>query len=502
MSHKLYRSFTLLILTIYLLTTQGSTVLANNSNAQDKLDTIDSLVTTTLKTSKMPGVSVAVIDGDQIDYFSHGYADMDNKTPMSNDTLFRIGSVTKSYTALAILLLEEQNKISLDDPITKYLPWLNLTYDGKQVADSLTLANFLNQTSGFTNDEALYHIPADAGNSGLEETIRCLNNSALSFMPSSQYAYSNINFCILGLVIETVSKVSYEVFMKDNILGPLGLQHTYVNPLEISPDETIAAGYKLSWLRPSKLEDDIIKAKIPSGYLTASITDLAKWANVHLNPEQVKPDFAKIINKSHLPDLSVDAVGKNHYGSGWFIDESTKRVWHSGGTINFSAFVAMDHKNSRAVCVLANTNSAADVQYIADNILNILDDKPVTMYGHDILYIFDFIFIIITAVTGLASILLLLLLISIITGIKSQTRIKSPLTVKKIVLIALPLLLWLGIIIFAIIFPSFFQATWKEIISWLSPSIVAGFSTMFIASTLLTILIYIAMRCPKKRTSL
>lgn len=497
MKNKLYRTIALLMMTIYLLTGQSSITLANNTDNQDKLTAIDNLVATTLEASKMPGISVAVIDGDQTSYLSHGYANMKDKTPMSNDTLFRIGSVTKSYTALAILLLEEQNRISLDDPITKYLPWLDLTYKGEDVADRLTLSNFLNQTSGFTNDEALYHIPADVGNAGLEESIRNLNHSELSFMPSSQYAYSNINFCILGLVIETVSKESFESFMKSNILTPLDLQHTYITSQEASNAGTIATGYKLSWLKPSQLDDDIIKAKIPSGYLLASITDLAKWANLHLNPEQVKPDFATIVNKAHVPDLSVDAVGTNRYGSGWFIDESTNRVWHSGGTINFSAFVAMDHKNNRAVCVLANINAATDVQYIADNVLNILDDKPVTTYGHDILYVFDFIFIIITGVTGLALILLFILLNSIIKEVKEKTRSKSPLTIKNIIAIALPLLLLLSVMIFAIIFPSFFQATWKEIVSWLSPSIVTGFGTMFFMSSLITIIVYIANRYPK-----
>jgi putative ATP-binding cassette transporter len=402
-----------LLLLVLATTLFSTTVFSEGGNTESKDKKIEELINGVMQKSKIPGVSIAIIDENNKKYQSYGYSDLKKKTDVSEKTLFQIGSLSKSYTALAILSLEEEGKLSLNDNVSKYIPWFKVQYDSKNV--ELKISDLLYQRSGFTNNEGGYELP-DIDTS-LKDTIKNLSGSELSFYPGTKYTYSNINYNILGLIVESASGESYEDFMKHNVLLPHGLRDTYVNPDKAYSSKNMSTGYKLSFLKAKQLDNEIITGKIPAGYIISDIRDLSSWLMLHMRSDETKNN----IQKSHVPDLSVTSVEGNHYAAGWFIKDNENTIYHEGGTSNYSSIMIIDSETKRAVCVLANMNSASDVQYIGENVLNILNDKETTLHKHDIIYIFDMIFMIITAI----SFVLILLFIARRVGLVKQIKRKN-----------------------------------------------------------------------------
>jgi hypothetical protein len=167
--------------------------------------------------SKILNASISIIQGNEVKYLS--YPDGEGGFAVDEYTLYQIGSVSKSFTGLGILLLEDNDLLSLDDLVNKYLPWFTVSYDGKAVSsDELTIADCLYQTSGFTNNEAKY-LSAKEGMS-LEDSVRQINKSELAFYPHSRFSYANANYRILGLIIETVSEQFYRIIEKSHQPDP------------------------------------------------------------------------------------------------------------------------------------------------------------------------------------------------------------------------------------------------------------------------------------------
>jgi len=388
----------LLLLVLIVTTLFSTTVFSEGGNTDSKDKKIEELINGVMQKSKIPGVSIAIIDENNKKYQSYGYSDLKKKTNVSEKTLFQIGSLSKSYTALAIPSLEEEGKLSLNDNVSKYIPWFKVQYDNKNV--ELKISDLLYQKSGFTNNEGDYELPDT--DTSLKDTIKNLSGSELSYYPGTKFTYSNINYNILGLIVESASGESYEDFMKHNVLLPHGLRDTYVNPDKTYSSKNMSTGYKLSFLKAKQLDNEIINGKIPAGYIISDIRDLSSWLMLHMRSDETKNEtknnISNVLQKSHVPDLSVTSVEGNHYAAGWFIKDNENTIYHTGGTSNYSSIMIIDSETKRAVCVLANMNSASDVQYIGENVLNILNDKDTTLYKHDIIYIFDMIFMIITAI--------------------------------------------------------------------------------------------------------
>lgn len=213
----------------------------NNNEESDKIDLnvidqnrIDDLVNEILKKSKVPGVSIALINEEQTKYLTYGYSDKSQNISMTQDTLLEIGSMSKAFTGLGILLLEDQGKLSLDDPVTNYIPWLRLSYKGSHKGKSidgeveLTIGNFLYQTSGIPF-KSIGDIPEGTSDDLLGKTVKTLVGTVLDYYPGDRFQYATVNYDVLGYIIQLISGQTYEDFICENILGPLGLNNTYTN---------------------------------------------------------------------------------------------------------------------------------------------------------------------------------------------------------------------------------------------------------------------------------
>ena len=159
------------------------------ANISDVREQIDNVVLDELERARIPNAAIAIIQGEEIQYiFYPSEADVDKYT------LFQIGSTSKAFTALGILLLEDEGLLSLDDPVSQHIPWFTVLNSGEEVSGELTIANLLYHTSGFTRN----NFPRASAGASLEEAVRMVNGTELAFSPSQKFTYSNPSYSFLG----------------------------------------------------------------------------------------------------------------------------------------------------------------------------------------------------------------------------------------------------------------------------------------------------------------
>jgi CubicO group peptidase (beta-lactamase class C family) len=226
--------------------------------------------------SDQPGATVLVAkDGKVIFRKAYGLAILDPLTKNTLDHTFRIGSVTKQFTAVAILQLANQNKLKLTDPIRMYLP------DYPEHAQAVTIENLLTHTSGIKSYTSIIELRSaanKAANRSLDERINDFKNLPLEFEPGTKYRYSNSGYFLLGIIIEKVSGLSYANYLKKNIIQPLGLNSTYFG--DDAPADRMAKGYKQGDNGFQVAEYVHPLLPFSAGALTTSVEDLSKWCQL------------------------------------------------------------------------------------------------------------------------------------------------------------------------------------------------------------------------------
>jgi len=310
-----------------------------------------------MRRGKIPGLSIIVIDGDERVFIKNfGYADRGERIPVTSDTLFELASCSKSFTALALLQLEEQGFINLDDPISAYLPWFYARYqrDKKQ---EITLRQLLHHTSGIFW-KSICNIPEGNANNALEQTVRNIVGIELKHPPGQRFGYATINYDIIGAVIEKVSGLPFEVYMQQKVFEPLGLIHTKVKVEIEKGNPYMAAGYKAGLFGPGKYNAPIYRGNSPAAYIISNAKDIVQWLRVQVGLEETP--LNSLIRKTHIPDKTVPSpwINKSHYAMGWFVYKKEKgRLGHLGMNPNFTCEISLRPRRKRAVAILTNSNS-------------------------------------------------------------------------------------------------------------------------------------------------
>jgi CubicO group peptidase (beta-lactamase class C family) len=287
--------------------------------------------------------TVLVARGSEV-ILSKGYgsANLEWNIPNTPSTKFRLGSITKQFTAASILLLEEHGKLTLDDPIKKYVP------DAPKEWDKITIFNLLTHTSGIPNFTSL----PDYKTLKLDEmpvakTIVTVRDKPLDFPPGEKMSYSNSGYLVLGHVIETVTGASYEKFVTDNIFTPLGMKDSgYDSNTAIIARR--AAGYLPSATGP--VNAGFIHMSIPhaAGALYSTTEDLLRWEQGLFG--------GKVVSPASLTKMTTPF--KNDYAFGLVVQTASGRkvVQHGGGIDGFNTFLAYYPDDKLTVAVLANIN--------------------------------------------------------------------------------------------------------------------------------------------------
>ncbi|GGA37414.1 hypothetical protein GCM10007416_07900 [Kroppenstedtia guangzhouensis] len=327
-----------------------------------------------IEQADIPGLSVVIVQGNNTIYKHHfGHAD-EAGHPVTDKTLFELGSTSKAFTALALLRLEQEGKIELSDPVTKYIPWFEMEYEGKSA--SITLYQLLHHTSGIP-EKSIGYLPVTSGRDALEKTVKAVMPLGLNREPGSRYEYATVNYDLLGLVIEKVSGQPFETYVQEQVLEQLGLFDTYPGRA-FAPQADMATGYKRHFLQPSPYDAPDFKGNTPAGYFITNSNDMEKWLKLQLGVEQPKEFPADLIHRSHQPDRRVapSATGSS-YASGWEVYQSGGgQLSHEGSNPNFSSYIGFRNEEQLGVAVMANINSDYTF-HIGESLLNMMLDKEI-----------------------------------------------------------------------------------------------------------------------------
>lgn len=458
-----------------------------------------------MKKTNVPGISMVIVSADQTRYMSFGYADRENMIEADENTLYEIGSMSKAFTGVAILLLEEQGKLSLDDDIRDYLPWLELKYkgiyQGKQINEpvKVTIKNFLYHTSGIPY-ESIVGIMPSRDDMALENTVSTLTGTYLKEYPGEVYSYATINYDVLGLVIEEVSGTTYEEYIEENLLIPLGLFDTYVDREKAEKTGRLAKGYKTKFFFPRLTESPELRGSVPAGYYISSAADMERWIRIQLGLIEVSEIYQRVIERSHVPDTTVEPSYNDFYGAGWQVELQGKEYMHSGTNPTFASMIYMEPFRLYGICVLSNL-SANTAGYINSNVTDMLKDRELEMlqYHDSFFQSYDAVFSIASIIGSLLILFYLIAIIKDINNIKKGRRNRSKQLSFGQFIIGIFMYIYAMICVYYLPYIMFSRITWEAVFIWGTEVIVFGTIVAFSGFSLFYLHFMICLAYPAKK---
>lgn len=295
----------------------------------------------------VPGASLLVLrDGEALVRRGYGRSDLERGIEAGPGTNYRLASVSKQFTAAAILLLAQDGKLAIDDPVRKWLPSL------PREAGAVTLRHLLTHTSGLQDYEDLMAEPSDGQIQDAGVLALLEKHHRLYFPPDSAYRYSNSGYALLALVVERASGLAYPEFLRTRIFQPLGMHHTLAH-VAGGPDVPHRAwGYSEVAGGWQRTDQSSTSAVLGDGGIYASIDDLARW-DAALYDDRLLSDASRAL--AFAPHVEVPgAASSTHYGFGWRITGDT--VWHSGETVGFRNVIVRWPRQRLTVILLSNRN--------------------------------------------------------------------------------------------------------------------------------------------------
>ncbi len=348
---------TVLALTLRLFAKPASAKPASNSSSYDA---IDAYVEGQMRRLNIPGVSLAIVEGDQIVHLrGFGQARPGGEAP-SPQTPFLIGSLTKSFTALAVMQLVEAGKVELDAPVQRYLPWFRVA--DPEASAQITVRQLLNQTSGLpTLDGWIPLGDFDASPDAIERQARALFTLKLTRPVGSEFEYSNLNYNLLGLIIEAASGESYADYIQKRIFTPLRMSHSYTSQA-MAKQNSLAVGHQYWFAFPFAAPNlPMPRGSLPSGQLISNSEDLAHYLIAYLNGGRY--GNAQILSAAGIDEMHSGVAEQTEmgmsfgkYGMGWYITDvgQTKTIWHTGNVPDFTAYMALVPEQKKGVVLLTN----------------------------------------------------------------------------------------------------------------------------------------------------
>ncbi len=306
-----------------------------------KLDNIDNMVSDKLSEIKFNGTFLVAV-GDEIIYHKAiGYSDAKKHIPLSLDTRYEIGSCSKQFTAAAVAKLAQENKLSLNDKVTKYVKEAKL-------AKNITVAQLMNMCSGLPDylNQYIYMLEAEERDTDADfskkEFLEWLNKQGLNFQPGQFFAYSNTNYYLLGLIIEEVSGKPYEEYIADEIFYPL-----YMDNSSLSMSDTNCSGYLDSdWTEGIKVDSSYFYS---AGEIVSTTTDMLKWMNAFSR--------GNVLGSEMLKKATHTGSDGFNYSFGWFV--TNDYYYHTGNTELYYAIDIFNRKHDMKIIGLSNVNNTS-----------------------------------------------------------------------------------------------------------------------------------------------
>jgi CubicO group peptidase (beta-lactamase class C family) len=348
----------------YLVTRPGSdTPAANGAGAGPEFAAIERFVQKEMAAQRIPGLALGIVKDDRIAYMrGFGKADESGRA-VTPQTPFIIGSVSKSFTALAIMQLVEAGKVELDAPVQRYLPWFRVA--DEEASAEITVRHLLNQTSGLsTKTGRSFQGSGDTSDRALETAVRKLRSAGLTAPVGEKYQYSTINYSVLGLIAQTVAGQSYESYVQTQIFDPLRMRDSFTSEAAAEQDG-LATGYNYWFGRPRAADLPYNRRLIPAGYLISSAEDMSHYLIAQLNGGRYRAASVlspKGVDELHQPGAPTPKTGTS-YGMGWFIGPINKipAIYHQGEVLNFHANAVLVPESQTGLIVLMNAQNNVDL---------------------------------------------------------------------------------------------------------------------------------------------
>jgi D-alanyl-D-alanine carboxypeptidase len=320
-----------------------------------------------------PGAAVLVArNGKVVFRRAYGAANIETKTPLKPDDIFRIGSVTKQFTAVGILMLADEGKLSVSDDITKYLP--DFPAQGKRI----TIEHLLTHTSGIRGYTDMPDFQKTINKRvAINEMIDRFKNEPLQFDPGTRWAYSNSGYFLLGAIIEKVSGMDYAAFMAKRVFIPLGMNDTAYEGHERNNKKRVEGYTKADQFKLDELID--MSQPYAAGALLSTVDDLLVWNNAITAGKLLKPQTWKA---AFTPFTLADG-SKTTYGYGWQINkfQGKNTIEHGGGINGFASNGVRFPDEGVFVAVLNNAIGNANMTAAMEQkIIGIAMGKPLPEY--------------------------------------------------------------------------------------------------------------------------
>lgn len=348
---------TRILLVTLLLALAASSVLA---------DKVDRAVEADMKAHPVPGLALEVIrHGKCVKRAAYGFANLEWRTPVTPQTVFEIGSVTKQFTSAGILLLMQDGKLSVDDKISTRLAGTPESWK------DITIRHLLTHTSGIPNYTRLDGFELRRHLSQAE-FIKQIGSYPLDFQPGARFSYCNSGFNLLAFIIENVSGTNYWAYMSNRVFTPLGMKST----TRRDPPALVlwrASGYETNADGRYINRDYDLTDLFGAGAIVSTIDDMAKW-NASLDAQTL---LNAETEKTMWTPVKLNSGKTYNYGFGWFLSpyKGHKDIWHSGSTSGFSSSIERFPEDGLAVIVLTNSNEDGVGARIAKEVAALYFDK-------------------------------------------------------------------------------------------------------------------------------
>lgn len=386
---------------------------------------IENMIASFKSSTKCSGVSVVVADHGGLSFYG------------DKEGLYQIGSMTKSFTGLGVQKLIDEGVISETDTLAELIPGFTAYYEHRPI--DIKVSDLLSHRSGFINSEVNY--PSATPGMSLSDWAKTMSGKELKFLPGHAYSYSNVNYNLLGLIIEKKTGKSYKDYMQGSVLAPMGLSSTSAGTPQSG---RIIEGSRLGFRGTFECKLPVSEGSIPAGYFYSNAEDIGKWMDAWINGKEHGME-------SVLSHLSKE--GDYYAGLERFKGDT---IGHSGGTPNYSSRMVFSKSKGIGVCVLTNLNVAATTDSLCDNIFAELTGKAHGKLVCDVWTVFDIIF---TSVSVAGTVLFV-----VIIFLK-----------KKGFLIATGAVLALLLALMLILLPEIFEAGMKDIVlTWAPWSLASG----------------------------
>ena len=318
-------------------------------------DRLSELVTEVMKDKGVPGVAVGILHKGETATAGFGVTNVDHPLPVTDETLFQIGSITKTFTGTAILRLVEMGELDLDATVRTYLPDFKVA--DEKAGSQATIRHLLTHMGGWVGD---FFDDTGAGDDALARYVTNMADLEQLAPLGTVWSYNNAGFSLIGYVIEVVAGKSYQAALKELVLEPLSLKNSHLDPGDVITHR-FAVGHDVTEegaqvARPWPLP----RSAHPAGGITCDVRDLLSYARFHLG-DGTTDDKTRLLSsesmaRMHSPQVTI--WGSEAWGLAWAIDDTygTRQISHGGGTVGQISLLKLIPEHDFAIVIFTNAS--------------------------------------------------------------------------------------------------------------------------------------------------